>query len=91
MVVLPVAILKPKTINIALMVMVCIASFEAIGEFKGKSCISHVCSVYLEWMKMWTIPASKQQSMYIAPSSTQSVVSGRHHLYTGGVSMPRGG
>ena len=52
-------------------------------KFKGKDCISHVHSVYLEWMNMWTIPASKELTIYVTPLSTQSVVSGRHHFIYG--------
>ena len=67
--------------NIALTVTVCIASFEVIGELQRASVTCQ--SVKLEWTNAWTIPASKEPSTFLAPSSlsTHSVVSGRQLLY----------
>ena len=67
--------------NITLMVTVCIASFEVIGELQRERWISHVLK--LEWTNAWTIPASEEPSTFVAPSSssTHSVVSGRQLLY----------
>ena len=71
--------------NIALTVIVCIVSFEAIGELqKERLHHSRAPAFKLEWTNTWTIPASEELSTFVAhlpSSSTRSVVGGSHLLY----------
>ena len=66
------------------MVIICIASFEAIGELQRKR-LRQSCAALFSWNARMhgTIPPNKELNTFVTPSSssTWSVVSDKYLLY----------